>query len=306
MAGNDMPEEGADRLPVHAAHATDGKVIPADVWHLTVAYDGTGFCGWQLQPDQRTVHGELQKRLRRLFCDPGLRLAATSRTDAGVHALDQHVSFPVPSSVDADPVSIRRRLNRWLPDDIKVLRIQTEQPTFHARHCSCGKAYTYVLDTSEKPHPLFSRFVWHIPVPLDSHAMHEAARHLTGKHDFASFAVNPKRDVPTTVKTIHRLDISRQGGLVFFNVVGDSFLYKMVRSIVGFLVHIGKGGAQPGQAQAVLEARDRCAAADSAPAQGLFLARVFLEPDQWEHYSPLLPPFAWTAETHGLSGRPGD
>lgn len=270
--------------------------LPPDfaIWHATVAYDGTAFRGWQIQPNLRTVQGELQKRIRLIFRQPELRLSATSRTDTGVHALDQHVSFAAPRSGEMPPDRLRQTLNRWLPEDVQVRSIELARSNFSARYDSIGKAYTYVVYTGEKCHPLFSRFVWQLNRTLELNDMREAARHLVGEHDFSSFAVNPKREIATNVRRLHRVEVSSAGDFVFFNVVGESFLYKMVRSIVGYLVFVGRGAARPDDIVELLQARDRCASVyTGAPGQGLFLAKAFFDEDAWHTYEPLLPPFTW-------------
>ena len=295
-------EPKPEDVPSAEASCTD---CGARTWHLSVAYDGSDFRGWQIQPGQRTVQRELQSRLARLFRAPDLRTAATSRTDAGVHALAQQVSFSAVTPPELDAESIRCSLNRWLPRDIRVTRVREREPGFNARRRARAKAYTYVAFRGEKCNPLHARFVWHVPGALDADSACRAAALLAGEHDFASFGVNAKREVTSFVRTVHRLEVLPRGEFVFFNVVGDSFLYKMVRSLVGYLVHVGRGAAAPEDALTVLEAKDRCAAADSAPAQGLFLARVFFQAGEWETYQPILPPFAWhSAETPTVTDEP--
>jgi tRNA pseudouridine38-40 synthase len=240
------------------------------------------------------VQGELQKRLTVLFRTPDLRVSGTSRTDAGVHALDQHVSFQAEPPADMDGDRLRYVLNRWLPPDIRVQHAERREDDFSARFSSTGKAYTYCVYTGEKPHPFVARFVWHYPRALDLQAVRETCSHLTGEQDYSSFAANPKRPIDTHVRRVMRVDAIRDGDFLYFNVVGESFLYKMVRSMVGYAVHVGAGRASPADTLSVLAARDRCAAADSAPAQGLFLAKVFFDPDEWQSYTPLLPPFSGT------------
>lgn len=264
-------------------------------WHLRIAYDGTAYKGWQVQPAVQTVQGELLKRLRLMLRTPELKIFGSSRTDAGVHALDQQVSFEVEMPGDIKTEELARRLNRWLPEDIVVLSARVCEEPFNARYDNCGKAYTYCLAPGIKVNPLFSRFVWKTPHTLDLAAMRHAASLLEGEHDFASFAVNPGRVVESTVRNLRRLEVieNPEDGMVYVIAVGDSFLYKMVRSLTGYLVHVGYGYAKPEDASRVLEGRHRCLAADSAPAQGLFLARVFFAPDEWQSYQPQLPPFGW-------------
>lgn len=294
------------------AHADPAAPLPPagprPVWHLTVAYDGTAYAGWQVQPDVRTIQGEFRSRLRLLLRDPHLCPVATSRTDAGVHALDQHLSFPDSGPRALDPDDVHRTLNRWLPPDIRVLHTELREPGFNARFAALAKAYTYVICPKAIASPFVHRYAWVFPVPLDVEAMRLAAGVFLGEHDFASFGVNPRcdeREGEPTIRRLYRLDVLERDGLLYVDVIGDSFLYKMVRSLAGFLVHVGRGAAAPETAHNVLAACDRRAAADSAPAQGLFLARVFFRAGAWESYAPRLPPFAWqwppaAAETDGL------
>jgi len=282
-----------------AAQAAAQPLPPTICCHLTVAYDGTEYNGWQVQPDKPTIQGELLQRLRRMLRAPELKIYGSSRTDSGVHALDQQVSFEAALPQDIDIAELPRRLNRWLPDNIVVKSARIAEPGFNARYSNCGKAYTYCLAPGFKVNPLFSNFVWRTPKPLDITAMKMAAGRLQGEHDFASFAVNPGKEVGSTVRNLRRLElIDTPDGMVYVIAVGDSFLYKMVRSLVGFLVHVGYGYAAPEEATSVLESKNRSMAADSAPAQGLFLAKVFYDHDQWKGYQPLLPPFQWAATLH--------
>ena len=133
-----------------------------------------------------------------------------------------------------------------------------------------------------------------------------AAARLAGEHDFASFGVNPKRRIDTTVRTLHRLAVVADGPMIYFDVIGDSFLYKMVRSLVGYLVLVGAEARPPHDADRVLAAKDRCAAGDSAPPQGLFLAKVFFGDDEWRDYTPALPPFAGLADPARTWSSPAD
>ena len=260
-------------------------------WKLRLSYDGTEFFGWQIQPSARTVQGELTKRLRLLFRDEDLKIAGCSRTDAGVHALDQFASFTAETPADFTPEWLLQKLNKWLPDDILLHSIEPVEDEFHARYGNFGKAYTYCISPGVKPHPLIARYVWRTPHPLDVEAIRAAAVHFEGEHDFQSFTANSGQPVDSTVRLVHKVQVLEQDGLLFVNVVGESFLYKMVRTIAGFLVHVGTGYATPEDTVRILEARDRTKAADSAPAQGLFLAKVFWRPDEWKNYTPILPPW---------------
>jgi tRNA pseudouridine38-40 synthase len=264
------------------------------VWHLTLGYDGRAYCGWQIQPDRPTVQGILEKRLQHLFNAPDLYLAATSRTDAGVHALDQHASFVAPAGASADmtPPNVKRILNRWLPLDIRVLACELCEPEFHARHSARGKAYTYVFANTADVTPFESQYAWVYPNrPLDVPAMRAAAAYLEGVHDFASFAANSGVVIEDTVRRIWKAEIVQDGDWIYLSVLGESFMYKMVRAIAGLLLHVGRGSCAPEAVRGILDERNRSAAADSAPPQGLFLSKVFWTQDAWRDYTPKLPPF---------------
>ena len=275
-----------------SAENAAGKRTVTKTFHLTVAYDGTDYYGWQVQPVNKTVQGEIRKRLRLMLRDPELKIAGCSRTDSGVHALDQQVSFSADVPEDMTPEQLMFKLNRWLPDDILVLAAREVNADFNARFANHGKAYTYCLSPGKRVNPLFAKYVWRTPHELDVEAMRRAARYLEGEHDFQSFTVNPGREIGSTVRLLHRLEIVEKYGLLFVIAVGESFLYKMVRSLTGYLVHVGQGYADPEDTPRVLAALSRCEAADSAPAQGLFLAKVFWTPEEWKTYEPLLPPFS--------------
>ncbi len=262
------------------------------VWHGSVAYDGSRFHGWQIQANARTVQGEIASRLQRLLGCPDLRLAGTSRTDAGVHALDQHFSFPDLVPGRFAPAQLAFLLERWLPDDLQLTSLELVSSDFHARHDACGKAYTYAIHPGPGCSPFARPFVWPVGHALCLETMRQAAELFVGTHDFTAFAANSKQAVDNPVKTIHRLEVVEHGGGLYVNVVGNSFLYKMVRSIVGYLV--GRAGRAPDWSAAELTARlasgQRDAAVQTAPPQGLFLAKVFFQTDQWQTYVPLLPP----------------
>ena len=271
--------------------ASQQQGLVEKTFHLTVSYDGTDYHGWQVQPQHKTIQGEIRKRLRLMLRDPELKIAGCSRTDSGVHALDQHVSFAanVPADMTAD--YLKYKLNRWLPDDILVLDAVEVEPGFNARFANFGEAYTYCISPGRRVNPLATRYVWMTPHELDVEAMRRAARYLEGRHDFKSFTVNSGQEIEDTVRLLHRLELVEANGLLYVIAVGESFLYKMVRSLTGYLVHVGQGYENPDKTPDVLASLNRCEAADSAPAKGLFLAKVFWQPDEWKTYSPLLPPF---------------
>ena len=268
--------------------------------HLTVAYNGTRYRGWQIQPLTKTVQGELQGRLQRILRCPDLRLAGTSRTDAGVHALDQHASFFEFLPPSFDPQDLRATLNRWLPPDIRVLRADRTTPDFHARHSAKAKAYTYVVNTAPDASPFETGFLWHCTYPLDIGRMRAAAGLMVGTHEMAVFGVNPRNgSEPETVKTIHAVQIISRPPYLFFSIIGNSFLYKMVRSMAGYLVMEAgrKASWTPDHLTGLLTpGAERPPDLQTAPPQGLFLGRVFFEDNAWSQYTPCLPPYT----TNGL------
>ena len=241
---------------------------------LTLAYDGTEFCGWQAQPGRRTVQGEFEAAWREITGD-SVRVTATSRTDSGVHALGQVVGVESESQLSA--AELFGGVNAKLPSDIVLVSIEEAPPDFHATHDARRKRYRYQIH-NDRCRPLFDRScVWHVPQPLDAAAMHRAGQALVGTHDFASFqSVGSQRE--STVRTIFAVDVTRGAGeqesQVLIEVEGDGFLYNMVRIIVGTLVEVGVGRRDEDSLGAAISACDRCTAGKTAPPQGLVLLRV--------------------------------
>ncbi len=243
-------------------------------YKLTLAYDGTKFCGWQSQPGQRTVQATLEAAWHELTGEQ-LRMTATSRTDSGVHAHGQVVGFETTSEIPA--ANVLTGLNAKLPEDVLVVSVEDAPKDFHATYDAIGKRYRYQIH-NDRRRPLFDRsYVWHVPQPLDVEAMHRAGQALVGKHDFASFqSVGSERE--STVRTIFAVDAHRgRGGdasQVSIEVEGDGFLYNMVRVIVGTLLDVGAGRKPESWVAEVLAATDRRAAGQTAPPEGLFLLYV--------------------------------
>jgi tRNA pseudouridine38-40 synthase len=218
---------------------------------LTLEYDGTAFCGWQLQPDERTGQAVLAEAIARTT-GVRSRVHAASRTDSGVHAEGQVAHFDTESDLPA--WQFVRALNYWLPDDISVLDGHEVGEEFHARFGASAKLYRYRILRSRPPRPLRERFALRIWRPLDTGAMQECAALLAGRHDFTSFA-SEHSEVEGRERTV-------------------LFLYNMVRIIVGTLLEVGYGRMTTAEFADALEARDRSAAGPTAPAKGLTLVRV--------------------------------
>ncbi len=237
---------------------------------LTLQYDGTDYCGFQRQPDVPTVQAVLEDRLGGQFGER-ITVAGASRTDAGVHALGQVVSFTSETTVPIERFCAAA--NSVLPDDIVVTQAQEASRTFHARFSARGKRYRYAIWNMPICPPMLRRYVWHYERPLDVETMRQGAEALVGKHDFASFALSGS-DTDSTVRHLWRLVCWRRGSFVLLTIEGDGFLRGMCRSIVGTLVEIGRGKQPPEFAAAVLQARNRGAAGPTAPAKGLCLMQV--------------------------------
>lgn len=237
---------------------------------LFLQYRGTGYHGWQIQPNILTVQGVLEEALARLLGGP-VRVTGASRTDAGVHALRQVASFPTERLLPPD--AIRSALNAMVPRDIRVLDASDAPPGFNARRRARSKSYGYLILNTPIPSPFWLDYAWHLGPPLDVEAMRSALSALRGTHDFSSFraADGGEKD---PVRTVYSCKVRRHRGMVAVFVSADSFLHHMVRNIVGSLVEVGRGARRPEWIARVLEAKDRRLAGPTAPAQGLWLLRV--------------------------------
>ncbi len=240
---------------------------------LTIAYDGTAYSGWQVQAGLVTLQGLCEETLAAIFGHP-VKLHASGRTDQGVHARGQVAHVDATTRMDA--TAILRACNARLPPDIRVAQVVPCHERFHARHDAKGKEYRYFIWNDAVIPPDKRLYHGHAYRPLDVDAMREAAAYFVGEHDFAAFTANPQRDVETTVRRIFFCDLSKRGKLITFRVQGSGFLYKQVRSIVGFLQRVGEHAETPDAALALLNAAEsRTARVPSAQPQGLFLWRVW-------------------------------
>ncbi|WP_165055288.1 MULTISPECIES: tRNA pseudouridine(38-40) synthase TruA [unclassified Adlercreutzia] len=245
----------------------------------TVAYDGAPFCGFARQPGQLTVQGELEHALELLFRRE-VPTTCAGRTDAGVHARAQVVSFDVdvPELRDRTLHSLRRSMNALTHEGIVVRAVEERPRGFSARFDAVAREYRYHICTGDVP-PIFMRsFSWHIPAPLDVGAMEAAAAHLIGEHDFKSFCMAASAVGKPTCRNVSEISFARERvmgeDVLVITVVGNAFLHSMVRTIVGTLVMVGRGQRDPGWVREVLAARDRTAAGENVPAQGLVFWQV--------------------------------
>ncbi|NLG34872.1 MAG: tRNA pseudouridine(38-40) synthase TruA [Lentisphaerae bacterium] len=240
-------------------------------YRMTLAYDGTDFSGWQIQPEKTTVQGALESALLKLT-GAETHVHSCGRTDAGVHARGQVAHFDLREPWE--PRRLQRGLNAWLPGSVRVMKLRPTRPDFHARYDAVGKEYRYSIWNAPVACPLHRRQTAHVWTPMDVSAMRMAAALLVGRHDFASFSANPRREIHGTVRTLWRLEVRKQGPLVTISALGDGFLYKMVRSLAGHLIRVGKGAVPPEETPVLLAARVRTARVETALPHGLCLWKI--------------------------------
>ena len=243
---------------------------------LILAYDGSEFAGWQVQPDAVSVQGTLAAAIGRITGEKVLP-QGSGRTDAGVHALAQVATFATESSVPA--ANFVKALNDILPASVRVLEAEEAAPDFHARKSARGKIYRYRIYRAAICPPFLARYLWHYPFPLDEQAMVRAAGLVEGEHDFSSFAaVDPERGregkLMSNLREIFSSSWERQGDEFVYTVRGSGFLHHMVRNLVGTFILVGKGTLRAEDVTRILQARNRSAAGATAPASGLYLVNV--------------------------------
>ncbi|MFH2006514.1 MAG: tRNA pseudouridine(38-40) synthase TruA [bacterium] len=238
---------------------------------LRVAYDGTRYSGWQIQPRDPTIQGSLQAAVSCLHGAP-TKVFGASRTDAGVHARGQVASFRASSTIPLD--GYLKGLNTLLPEDIAVVETREMGAAFHARHSARGKHYRYQIWNAPARQPQVTRYAWHRMQHLDEVAMAEAAALLVGRHDFGAFRA-ADCDREHAERTLWRAEVTRHPNLIWIDVEGTAFLKHMVRTLVGTLVEVGRGKRPTSWMAEVLASRDRRRAGLTAPPQGLCLERVY-------------------------------
>jgi len=237
-----------------------------------IEYDGTDYLGFQLQAEGRTVQGEVERALAKITRRE-TRVISAGRTDAGVHAIGQVISF-VPQWKHSLP-ELHRAMNALLPEDVAVHQMAWVADDFHPRFDAVSREYRYTVLNQSLRSPLARRFAYHYLKPLDVEAMDRAASCLVGSHDFASFGRPPQGE--STVRQVHRAECTRQDQFIYFDIVANAFLYRMVRNIVGALLLVGVGELSPKGFEEILQARDRRRASPPVPAHGLCLIRVNYE-----------------------------
>ncbi|MBS4220997.1 tRNA pseudouridine(38-40) synthase TruA [Bacillus sp. FJAT-49711] len=237
-----------------------------------IAYDGSGFSGFQIQPNGRTVQGELEKSLAKMHKGKEVSVVASGRTDAGVHARGQVVHFD--SSLQLSSERWVRALNGLLPSDISFMEVVAAPSSFHARFDASGKQYKYIVYTSSVRDPFKLHYAAFHPYRLDMSKVKKAAEFLVGTHDYTSFC-SAKTNMDNKVRTVSSIEIEQNAEEIVFTFTGNGFLYNMVRIIVGTLLAVGAGKIDLDRVPVILAGRDRILAGKTAPAEGLYLWEVY-------------------------------
>lgn len=241
-------------------------------YKCVIAYVGTAFSGYQIQPNKRTVQSEIESALEKLHKGKHVRIFASGRTDAGVHAKGQVIHFDSPLKIPTEKWTIA--LNTLLPDDIAVLKTEVVSNDFHARFDVSAKEYRYYMHLSKIRDPFQTHLAYQFKYPLNIEKMILASKYLLGTHDFTSFC-SAKTEVEDRVRTIHKIELVEENGMLVFHFVGNGFLYNMVRILVGTLLEVGTGDRDAATIPTILASQDRKNAGKTAPAQGLYLWEVF-------------------------------
>ena len=250
---------------------------------LVVAYDGTNYSGWQIQPNGVTIQGILNETLSDLLGEE-IETIGASRTDAGVHALGNVAVFDTNTRIPGEKISYA--LNQRLPEDIRIQLSEEVEPDFHPRYCDSEKTYEYRILNRRFPVPTERLYSYFYHYKLDVDKMREATSYLIGRHDFASFCGSGAQ-VKTTIRTITSMDVWRDGDMVTIRVSGTGFLYNMVRIIAGTLVQVGAGILEPADVEQILAGRDRELAGPTAPAKGLTMVGIEYLPTDVDNSSEI-------------------
>lgn len=268
-----------DKLTLASKHRPSAADHPPEGQRrfvLVCEYDGTAYCGWQRQINGPSVQQALEEALARLTGE-SVTVTGSSRTDAGVHAMGLCAHFDSATRIPPDKLAFA--LNTMLPPDIRIRKSGPAPEGFHARYSACGKVYRYAFFNSRHDCAIGRQYAAHVPLELDERLMHEEAQALCGTHDFAAFAASGSV-ATSTVRTIYRAQVTRSGETVTLTVLGDGFLYNMVRIIAGTLMEVGTGKRAPGAIARAIATGDRLALGQTAPAKGLTLMRVLYGGDE--------------------------
>ncbi len=243
---------------------------------IVLEYDGSRYDGWQKQGNtDNTIQGKIEAILEKWSGEP-IEVHGSGRTDAGVHARGQVANFHIDRKICPDGKTAMEYLNRYLPEDVRILSAETVPERFHSRLLATEKTYSYVVETAERKSVFERKYVWGLGETLDVPAMRRAAEYFLGEHDFKSFCSNKKMK-KSTVRRIDSITIEEDGTKLVFSYTGNGFLYNMIRILTGTLVEVGQGKRKPEEMAGILDAMNREAAGMTAPPEGLFLMSVKYE-----------------------------
>lgn len=275
---------------IYPPRKTEEIPYPSQTRYLMeISFDGSAYGGWQIQPNSLCVQEVIQKLLKRLYNDQYIELTGSSRTDAGVHAINFAAAFPAPCRPNIPPAKLKQALNRLLPTDIRIRSIVEKPLEFHARFDACGKAYTYVINLGDET-PFSNHYSLHPKYHVDIERLEDCAQVLVGTHDFSSFVCS-RNDIDDAVRTIYRIECKTFGQYLCVNYIGNGFLYKMIRCLTGALLECASGKMTKAELRALLEARDRTLGPTTASARGLFLMKVFYQADEYRTFDLQNVPF---------------
>lgn len=240
-----------------------------------ISYDGTNFSGFQIQPQKRTVHGELEKALKKIHKGEHIRLQASGRTDTGVHAKGQSIHFDTPFAIPQ--ANWKRALNTLLPEDLYVREVEKVSTSFHARYDVLEKEYRYYVWRAKERDVFKQNYAYQFPYQLDISAMQKACKLLEGEHDFTTFSSAKATTKGSKIRTLYQVSCTKRGCEIEFIFKGSGFLYNMVRIIVGAMLDVGQGRRRPEDMDKLLEQKDRQLLGETVPPQGLYLWNVKYE-----------------------------
>lgn len=247
----------------------------------TISYDGSRFSGFQIQPKQRTVHGELERALKKMHKGEHIRIQASGRTDAGVHAKEQVIHFTSPFNLPEE--NWEKALNTLLPKDLYVHKAESVPMTFHARYDAVSKEYRYFVLNKQEVDVFQQNYVYQFPYPLNILRIQEACTYFEGKHDFTTFSSAKTTIKGEKIRTLYDVRCTQEEKCLMFTFRGDGFLYHMIRTIVGVLLDIGQGRLEADTIPGLFASRDRQKIGATIPSQGLYLWKVLYDEEDSAH-----------------------
>ncbi|MDJ1089194.1 tRNA pseudouridine(38-40) synthase TruA [Macrococcus caseolyticus] len=265
---------------------------------LQLQYNGANFQGFQIQNEGRTVQYELERILKRMH-KQFVRIHPSSRTDKGVHARMQYVHFDTPLSIPES--KWQHAFNSALPDDIYITQVTKISEHFHSRYDCIGKAYRYKVYVAEHRNVMHSGQITHIKTKLDVKTMNSAAQHFLGTHDFTSFC-SAKTEIENKERTLYRFEVTETAEGYDFYVIGSGFLYNMVRIMVQYLIDVGTGQKDGDSIPAIIQAQDRTKAGKTAPAEGLYLEKIYLDTETLKQDIPQGTAIIFKNQKHKMNG----